>query len=109
MHQRALKGRKHALGPEHILTLDTVNNLANLYKSHPKIEEAEAMYQRALKGYEKAWGPEHTSMLTTVYNLGLLYTRQGKIDEAEAMYQRALKGRERWDQITLRHWRRSPT
>ena len=51
---RALKGKKKAWGTEHTSTLNTVNNLGNLYKDQGKMAEAEAIYMRALKGYEKA-------------------------------------------------------
>jgi Tfp pilus assembly protein PilF len=76
-------------------TLNTVNNLANLYKTQGKLVEAEQMYQRALQGKKKAWGPEHTSTLDTVNNLANLYTTQGKLVKAEQMYQRALQGYEK--------------
>jgi tetratricopeptide (TPR) repeat protein len=95
IYQRALQGKEKAWGPEHTSTLDTVKNLAILYKTQGKLNEAEQMYQRALQGKEKAWGPEHTSTLYTVNNLANLYKTQGKLDEAEQMYQRALQGKEK--------------
>ncbi|KAL5325418.1 hypothetical protein ACEPPN_006543 [Leptodophora sp. 'Broadleaf-Isolate-01'] len=95
MYQRALTGCEKAWGPEHTLTLSTVNNLGNLYASQGKLVEAEQMYQRALQGNEKAWGPEHTSTLGTVNNLGNLYKSQDKLVEAEQMYQWALTGCEK--------------
>ncbi|KAI3336292.1 kinesin light chain [Xylariaceae sp. AK1471] len=70
-------------------------NLAYLYSSQAKLNEAEEMYRRALQSYEKVLGPDHTSTLNTVNNLGVLYWRQDKLNEAEEMYQRALQGRER--------------
>jgi tetratricopeptide (TPR) repeat protein len=73
MYQRALQGKEKAWGLEHTSTLDTVNNLGNLYTNLGRLDEAEKMYQRALQGKEKAWGPEHTSTLDTVNNLGNLY------------------------------------
>jgi tetratricopeptide (TPR) repeat protein len=48
MYQRALQGREKALGVEYTSTLDTVNNLGNLYRDQGKLDEAEKMYQRAL-------------------------------------------------------------
>jgi Tfp pilus assembly protein PilF len=48
MYQRALHGKEKAWGLEHTSTLDTVNNLAVLYKSQGKLVKAEQMYQRAL-------------------------------------------------------------
>jgi tetratricopeptide (TPR) repeat protein len=95
MYQRALQGFEKALGAEHTLTLQAVNNLGALYSNQGKLAEAEQIYQRALQGYEKALGAEHTSTLQAVNNLGTLYTNLGKLAEAEQMYQRALQGFEK--------------
>jgi tetratricopeptide (TPR) repeat protein len=95
MYQRALAGYEKSLGPDHTLTLNTVNNLGLLYSDQGKLDEAETMYKRALAGYEKALGPDHTSTLDTVNNLGTLYSAQGKLDKAETMYKRALAGNEK--------------
>jgi len=95
MHKRALAGHEKALGPDHTLTLVTVNNLGNLYSAQGRLKDAEMMYDRALAGYEKALGPEHTSTLDTVNNLGLLYADQGRLKDAEMMYDRALAGYEK--------------
>jgi tetratricopeptide (TPR) repeat protein len=54
MYLRALRGFEKAWGAEHTSTLDTVNNLGNLYADQGKIAEAEEMYLRALRGKEKA-------------------------------------------------------
>lgn len=62
-----------ALGPDHISTLITVNNLGLLYRNQGKLQQAKMMYQRALAGREKALGPDHISTLATVNNLGALY------------------------------------
>jgi tetratricopeptide (TPR) repeat protein len=63
MYNRALAGKEKAWGPEHTSTLNTVNNLGNLYADQGRHKDAEMMYNRALAGFEKAWGPEHTSTL----------------------------------------------
>jgi len=70
MYERALQGYEEALGPNHTSTLDTVNNLGNLYFNQGKLVEAEKMYERALQGKEEALGPNHTLTLNTVNNLG---------------------------------------
>jgi tetratricopeptide (TPR) repeat protein len=95
MYERALRGYEEALGPNHTLTLGTVNNLGLLYKDQGKLVEAEQMYKRALQGYEEALGPNHTLTLDTVINLGILYKVQGKLMEAGQMLERALRGREK--------------
>jgi Tetratricopeptide repeat len=40
MYVRALAGNEKALGPDHASTLDTVNNLGNLYYAQGKLAEA---------------------------------------------------------------------
>ncbi|KAK5550314.1 hypothetical protein LTR46_011682 [Exophiala xenobiotica] len=47
MYLRALQGYEGALGPNHTSTLDTVNNLGNLYKNQGKLDESEQMYTGA--------------------------------------------------------------
>jgi tetratricopeptide (TPR) repeat protein len=90
----ALQGCEEALGPDHMLTLDTVSSLGSLYSEQGKLAEAEKMYNRALQGKEKALGPNHKLMFNTINNLGGLYSDQGKLAEAEKMYNRALQGKE---------------
>ncbi len=83
------------LGPKHLDTLASVNNLASLYRVQGRYGEAEPLYQRALAGCEKALGPEHPDTLTSVNNLAGLYQAQGRYGEAEPLYQRALAAREK--------------
>ena len=95
---RAQQGFEKGLSPDHSSTLNTVNNLGNLYRDQGKLVEAEKMYQRALQGYEKALGPENIlhdlPALNTAYNLGRLHSNQGERDKAKFMYSRALVGYE---------------
>jgi tetratricopeptide (TPR) repeat protein len=95
MYEQALQGYEKALGAEHTLTLDVVNNLGIFYKTQGKLALAKQMYKQALQGYEKALGAEHTLTLDVVNNLGNLYKNQGKLALAEQMYQQALRGYER--------------
>jgi tetratricopeptide (TPR) repeat protein len=78
MYQQALEGKKKALRADHTSTLNTVNNLGNLYADQGQLKEAEAMYQQVLEGYKKALRADHTSTLNIVNNLSNLYTYQGK-------------------------------
>ncbi|KAF2804375.1 uncharacterized protein BDZ99DRAFT_398055 [Mytilinidion resinicola] len=91
----ALQGYEKALGAEHTSTLNTVNNLGNLYKNQGKLGEAE-MYERALQGYEKALGPEsvatYVPALNTNWGLGSLFHSQGHSAKARIMYSKAPVG-----------------
>ena len=53
MYNAALTGYEKALGPEHTSTLNTVNNLGNLYHKQGRLKDAEIIYNRALAGFEK--------------------------------------------------------
>ena len=98
MYQRALAGKEKAWGPEHTSTLDTVNNLGNLYADQGKLKEAEQMYQRALGGYEKnfARGQIKTTvpMLNILENFGYLYKLTARREKALELYWRALDSAE---------------
>ena len=95
MYRRALAGYEKAWGPDHTSTLDTVNNLGNLYKNQGKLVEAEEMYRRALAGKEKAWGPDHTSTLRTINNLRLLNASRGGYIKVREIHSQALDRRDR--------------
>ncbi len=96
MYIRALQGNEEVLGPDHILTLNTVNNLGTLYSNQGKLAEAEKMYIRALQGYKKTLGvelvPSHLSALSTMVSCGNLYSQTDRKNMAKVMYTRALSG-----------------
>jgi len=95
MYHRALRGYEKAWGPEHTSTLDTVNNLGNLYKNQASSSRPSRCTSGRCEATRKAWGPDHTSTLRAVNNLGLLYADQGKLARAEQMYRRALQSYEK--------------
>jgi tetratricopeptide (TPR) repeat protein len=55
-----------------------LNNLAGLYESQGKHDEAEPLYERALAIYEKALGPDHPYTATSLNNLARLREDQSK-------------------------------
>ena len=70
LYKRALKGQEEMLGRKHSDTLNTVNNLAALFKKQNKLDEAESLYKRALEGQEEIHGPNHQYTLNSKGNLG---------------------------------------
>src|SRR5437667_8186585 len=53
MHRQALELRERALGIEHPLTLESINNLGVVLRKQGKYEEAEQMHRQALELREK--------------------------------------------------------
>ncbi|KAI1108081.1 kinesin light chain [Nemania sp. NC0429] len=95
MNHKSLQSYEKARGPDHLLTLQAVGNLALLYYDQGRLHEAEAMYRRGLHGFEKTHGLDHLLTFRAVHHLAILYGDQGKLGEAEDMCQRALQGFEK--------------
>ena len=65
-------------GAEHPDTLNSVNNLASLYKVPGPPSEAEPLFKRALEARERVLGPEHPETLKSVNNLAASIIAQGR-------------------------------
>ncbi|KAJ6258209.1 hypothetical protein Dda_7128 [Drechslerella dactyloides] len=94
-YERALVGRKKALGKDHPDTLSTVHKIASVFSDQGKYDQAMQWCERALAGSEKALGKDHPDTLATVHAMAGVFTRQGKYGEAMQRYERALAGREK--------------
>jgi len=68
-----------------------LSNLANLYQSQGKYEQAEPLNIRALSIREKALGGDHCDTAASLNNLAELYKLQGKYEQAEPLFNRALE------------------
>ena len=83
MYQRALQGNEKALGRDHALTLDTVNNLGTLYVNQGRLEEAQATCQRALSGFQAVLGPSHPKSELILRNMLPLQHTRGTVRGVE--------------------------
>jgi tetratricopeptide (TPR) repeat protein len=81
---------KALVDEEHPDVATSLNNLAGLYSSQGKYEEAELLYFSALEMYKRLLGEEHPDVAMSKWNFGALYQNQGKYLEAEALYRQAL-------------------
>ena len=79
-------GRRRRLGPAHLDTLTTINNLALVLKAQGKLEVAEPLYREALDGCRKELGSTHAGTLTSLNNLARLLQDEGKLAEAEPLH-----------------------
>src|SRR5258708_1212199 len=78
------------LGADHPDTAQSLNNLAGLYHTQGKYEQAEPLFQRALKIHKQVYGKDHPDIASNLNNLAGLYDDHGKYDQAQPLSQRAL-------------------
>jgi CHAT domain-containing protein len=102
--QRALEITEKVLGPEHLNTAESLNNLAGMYQAIGAYAKAEPLYRRALVINEKILELEHSnptlspddlaelnrSTGAAVNNLASLYQAMGAYAKAEPLYERVL-------------------
>ena len=69
----------------------SLDNLAGIYKSQGKYEQAESLYLQALILRRKLLGEEHLHVANSLNNLAGLYYSQGRYEEAESLYLQALE------------------
>jgi tetratricopeptide (TPR) repeat protein len=89
--QQAIQRQEHS---ETVDLADSLNNLAELYRSMGLYDVAEPLYLRALAISEHQLGPDHLSTGTSLNNLALLYSSIERYEAAEPLYLRALAIRE---------------
>lgn len=75
--ERALALARGAFGPRHPQTLNSMNNLAFLYRSQGRHGEAEPLYREALQLTREMFGPQHPNTVRSASNLATLHRSQG--------------------------------
>ena len=89
--QRQLELAKNAHGEEHPEVAVALNNLAALYKSMGKYDDALPLFERSLAIREKVHhGEDHPDVADSLNNLAVLYKNMGKYDDALPLYERSL-------------------
>jgi len=79
-------------GARHPTTLLVSTNLANVYKKHGKMSEAEKMYREALATKQETLGEHHESTLKSMNNLAVFLIEQKKLKDAIPMLREAFDG-----------------
>jgi tetratricopeptide (TPR) repeat protein/transcriptional regulator with XRE-family HTH domain len=88
--ERALMIYETVLGPEHIATARSMNNLANLSHLQGDLIRARMLYERALAVTEKVGGLEHPDTAMILHGLAMVLDDQGDPVGAWPFYERAL-------------------
>ncbi|WP_445253324.1 tetratricopeptide repeat protein [Nodularia sp. LEGE 04288] len=96
----AIKYYSQAINLQTELGLETdlatsLNNLALLYESQGRYDQAEPLYLQALELRKRLLGDNHPLVASSLNNLALLYNSQGRYDQAEPLYLQALELRKR--------------
>lgn len=69
---------------------ENLNNLAKLYQSQGRYEEAETLFLQALELRKQLLGDKHPDVSSSLNGLAKLYDSQGKYEEAEPLFLQAL-------------------
>ncbi|WP_051717073.1 tetratricopeptide repeat protein [Streptomyces sp. NRRL F-5727] len=93
--QRALAAHERLLGPDHLSTLTSRNNLAGAYESAGDLGRATPLYEQTLAERERLLGHDHPDTLTSRNNLAYAYQQAGDLDRATPLFEETLARRER--------------
>ena len=66
-------------GPDHNCVADSYNNIAAIYKSQGKYEDAVELFQRSLDIDIKVHGPDHPDVATLYINLASVHNAQARL------------------------------
>jgi serine/threonine protein kinase/tetratricopeptide (TPR) repeat protein len=78
-------------GPDHPITLDTMNKLAWAYQIGGRSVEALRLFEDSLDRLQRTLGPDHPSTLRCMTNLANVYQDAERRDEALPLYEEALR------------------
>ena len=88
--EKALATRQKIL-VEHPHVVESLNNLAELYKNQGRYPEAEPLYKQSLQMIKRLLGKQHPNVANSLNNLAGLYINQERYSEAEPLYQQSLR------------------
>jgi serine/threonine protein kinase/tetratricopeptide (TPR) repeat protein len=93
--ERASEGLRRTLGPDHLQTLTSRDQLAMVYRAAGRIAEAIALHEETVKRAEATLGPDHPKTLGFRFGLASDYQAAGRTAGAIALRESMLKLSER--------------
>jgi tetratricopeptide (TPR) repeat protein len=94
-HEKLASDCEQVLGPDHLDTLASRDNLATAYRRAGQSKKAIPMHEQALADRERVLGPDHPDTLASRDNLATAYRVVGQSKKAIPMHEQALADRER--------------
>ncbi len=91
LHQRALRIREAALGPDHPDVATALNDVGWTLSALGRAAEALPLQQRALRIREAALGPDHPEITGALAYVGRALSTLGRAAEALPLHERALR------------------
>jgi eukaryotic-like serine/threonine-protein kinase len=91
MAKSASDGLARVLGPDHLDTLDSRNELALAYQEAGRMAEAITLHEATLKLFESKLGPDNPDTLLVRNNLGAAYLYAGRTADAVTLHEATLK------------------
>jgi serine/threonine protein kinase len=78
------------LGPDHLMTLTSMNNLAVSYRRLGRNANALKQREETLAAQKRVLGPDHPETLTSMNNLAVIYANQGRPSDALKLHEETL-------------------
>ncbi|KAL8366548.1 hypothetical protein RB595_010416 [Gaeumannomyces hyphopodioides] len=92
MLTEVMEANKAKLGAGNlVITLASLNSLAEALVAQGRLQEAEKMQMEALEAYRAKFGADHSDTLASMNNLAVNFWRQGRLQEAEKLYVEVLE------------------
>ena len=95
MIREALDIQRKAYGDDDPRTIETTQNLADLYIDRGRVDEAGALLRPTLAAAERVLGADHPTTITTLAELGAVHRLRGEFREAEVCAREVLARRKR--------------
>jgi len=86
--EQAYKGLVDLVGPEHGLSNDAGQILANVWIEGRQYERAGALLEKINLVQSQRFGDNHPTAAVSALNLAILYQRQGQYEKSEALYRK---------------------
>ncbi len=93
LSSKALEISRRLLGKEHPRTLAAMHNLAVVYKSAGRFNEAESLELKALEIQRRVLGADHPHTLISLNNLANIYKAAGRLKQAEPLFRQIWQAR----------------
>ncbi len=82
---------KRLFNGDHPDVAQSLNNLALLYQSQGRYEQAEPFLEQALEMRKRLFNGDYPDVASSLNNLAALYQSQGRYEQAEPLYEQALE------------------